>query len=134
MESSARVPLVLPQVSLPSESTPLQKTPTPDIVFITVTDNTMCVQLIKETAQDGSDRLRDVTAALMIWISVNEEGSRDAIPGQVAFWSVAITAGWLQMLLISRGVRATFDKDRWPARRLATSWSRSPVTVTPDRI
>ena len=40
-----------------------------------------------------------VTAALMIWISVNEEGSRDAIPGQMAFWSVAITAGWLQMIL-----------------------------------
>ena len=52
------------------------------------------------------------TSALMIWISVNEEGSRDAIPGQIAFWSVAITAGWLQMILISRGVRATFAD--WP--------------------
>ncbi|MDJ0637960.1 MAG: LytTR family DNA-binding domain-containing protein [Paracoccaceae bacterium] len=55
-----------------------------------------------------------VTAALMIWISVNEEGSRDAIPGQVAFWSVAITAGWLQMILIARGVRASFGTERWP--------------------
>jgi len=55
-----------------------------------------------------------VTAALMIWISVNEEGSRDAIPGQVGFWSVAITAGWLQMILIARGVRATFGTERWP--------------------
>ena len=55
-----------------------------------------------------------VTSALMIWISVNEEGSRDAIPGQVAFWSVAVTAGWLQMILISRGVRATFNEERWP--------------------
>ena len=55
-----------------------------------------------------------VTAALMIWISVNEEGSRDAIPGQVAFWSVAITAGWLQMILIARGVRASFGTGRWP--------------------
>ena len=55
-----------------------------------------------------------VTAALMIWISVNEEGSRDAIPGQIAFWSVAITAGWLQMILIARGVRASFGTERWP--------------------
>ena len=64
-----------------------------------------------------------VTAALMIWISVNEEGSRDAIPGQVAFWSVAITAGWLQMILIARGVRASFGTERWPgwALLLATA-------------
>jgi hypothetical protein len=55
-----------------------------------------------------------VTATLMIWISVNEEGSRDAVPGQVAFWSVAITAGWLQMILIARGVRSSFGTDRWP--------------------
>ncbi len=55
-----------------------------------------------------------ITAALMIWISVNEEGRRDAIPGQVAFWSVAITAGWLQMILIARGVRASFGTERWP--------------------
>ncbi len=55
-----------------------------------------------------------VTAALMIWISINEEGSRDAIPGQVAFWSAAITAGWLQMILIARGVRASFGTERWP--------------------
>ncbi len=55
-----------------------------------------------------------VTTALMIWISVNEEGSGDAIPGQVAFWSVAVTAGWLQMILIARGVRASFGTERWP--------------------
>ncbi len=55
-----------------------------------------------------------VTAALMIWISVNEEGSRAAIPGQAAFWSVAITAGWLQMILIARGIRASFGTERWP--------------------
>ncbi|MDJ0994004.1 MAG: LytTR family DNA-binding domain-containing protein [Dinoroseobacter sp.] len=54
------------------------------------------------------------TAALMIWISINEEGSREAIPDQVAFWSVAITAGWLQMILIARGVRASFGTNRWP--------------------
>lgn len=55
-----------------------------------------------------------ITAALMIWISVNEEGQRDAIPGQVTFWSVAVTAGWLQMILIARGVRASFGTERWP--------------------
>lgn len=55
-----------------------------------------------------------VTAALMIWISINEEGSRDTIPGQVAFWSVTITAGWLQMILIARGVRSSFGTNRWP--------------------
>lgn len=55
-----------------------------------------------------------VTTALMIWISVNEEGKRDAIPEQIAFWSVAVTAGWLQMILISRGVRATFGIEAWP--------------------
>lgn len=54
-----------------------------------------------------------LTAALMIWISINEEGSREAIPGQVAFWSVAITAGWLQMILVARGVRASFGTERW---------------------
>jgi hypothetical protein len=54
------------------------------------------------------------TAALMIWISVNEEGSRAAIPAQAAFWSVAITAGWLQMILIARGLRASFGTDHWP--------------------
>jgi hypothetical protein len=54
------------------------------------------------------------TTTLMIWVSVNEEGSRDAIPGQAAFWSTAVTAGWLQMILISRGVRATFGETRWP--------------------
>lgn len=54
------------------------------------------------------------TTALMIWISVNEVGSREAIPDQIVFWGIAITAGWLQMILISRGVRATFGTDRWP--------------------
>jgi hypothetical protein len=64
-----------------------------------------------------------LTTALMIWISINEEGSREAIPEQVAFWSVAITAGWLQMILISRGVRATFGTETWPgwALLLATA-------------
>ncbi|MEP2531244.1 LytTR family DNA-binding domain-containing protein [Shimia sp.] len=52
-----------------------------------------------------------LTCALMIWISINEEGSRQAIPGQIVFWSIAITAGWLQMILISRGVRATFGTE-----------------------
>ncbi len=55
-----------------------------------------------------------VTTALMIWISVNEEGGREALPGQALFWSVAVTAGWLQMILIARGVRASFGEDRWP--------------------
>ncbi|NNE80666.1 MAG: LytTR family transcriptional regulator [Silicimonas sp.] len=58
-----------------------------------------------------------ITATLMIWISVNEEG-REAIPGQVAFWSVAVTAGWLQMILIARGVRASFGTERWPGLAL----------------
>jgi hypothetical protein len=54
------------------------------------------------------------TTALMVWISVNEEGRWDDIPGQIAFWAVAITAGWLLMILISRGVRASFGTERWP--------------------
>ena len=55
-----------------------------------------------------------VTTALMIWISVNEVGSRDAIPGQVLFWLLAVTAGWLQMILIARGVRISIGTDCWP--------------------
>lgn len=55
-----------------------------------------------------------LTTALMIWISVNEEGAGPAVPGQVLFWSAAVGAGWLQMILIARGVRASFGTERWP--------------------
>ena len=55
-----------------------------------------------------------VTTALMIWISVNERDMSDRILPQAAFWSVSVTAGWLQMVLISRGVRATFGAGGWP--------------------
>jgi hypothetical protein len=30
------------------------------------------------------------------------------------FWAIAVTAGWLQMILIARGVRASFGVDRYP--------------------
>ncbi len=55
-----------------------------------------------------------VTASLMVWISVNEEGRFSELPEQAAFWLTAVTAGWLQMILISRGVRASFGTGRWP--------------------
>jgi len=54
-----------------------------------------------------------VTTALMIWVSVNEEGSWSSIPGQAAFWCIAVVAGWLQMILIARGVRSTFSPTHW---------------------
>lgn len=63
-----------------------------------------------------------VTSALMIWISVNEDGG-EGLGRAVAFWGIAVTAGWLQMILVARGVRASFGEDKWPgwALLLATA-------------
>ncbi|WP_068118686.1 LytTR family DNA-binding domain-containing protein [Tropicimonas marinistellae] len=51
------------------------------------------------------------TSAFMIWVAKDDT---DRLLDVGIFWILAITAGWLQMLLISRGVRASFGAEAWP--------------------
>lgn len=51
------------------------------------------------------------TSAFMIWVAKDDT---DRLLDVGLFWTLAITAGWLQMLLISRGVRASFGAEVWP--------------------
>ena len=50
-------------------------------------------------------------AAFMIWVSKND--GTDLLDTSI-FWLLAISAGWLQMILISRGVRASFGAEAYP--------------------
>jgi len=47
----------------------------------------------------------------MIWVSKND--APNLLDASV-FWIFAITAGWLQMILISRGVRSSFGEENYP--------------------
>lgn len=51
------------------------------------------------------------TSAFMFWMA------KDTAPDLLdvaLFWGFAVTAGWLQMLLIARGVRASFGAENFP--------------------
>lgn len=63
------------------------------------------------------------TMAFMIWMAVNEETERAGMGAQALFWGVAVAAGWLQMILIARGLRASLAPLGWPgwAMLLATA-------------
>jgi len=54
------------------------------------------------------------TTGLMIWQSGDAVRAGLDRNGLVVFWLVSVTAGWLQMIVIARGVRASFGTDRWP--------------------
>lgn len=58
----------------------------------------------------------------MIWFAANGPGA-EGVLRQAIFWSVAVAGGWLQMILVARGVRASFGADKWPgwALLLATA-------------
>ncbi|MCP4385867.1 MAG: LytTR family transcriptional regulator [Hyphomicrobiales bacterium] len=51
------------------------------------------------------------TSGFMIWMAKND--APDLLDASI-FWILAITAGWLQMLLISRGVRSSFGAENYP--------------------
>lgn len=54
------------------------------------------------------------TAALMIWQAGDAIREGLAPGGAALFWLVSVTAGWLQMIVIARGVRASLGPERWP--------------------
>ena len=55
-----------------------------------------------------------VTAGLMIWQSGDAVRAGMEMNALVVFWLASVTTGWLQMIVIARGVRASFGADRWP--------------------
>lgn len=56
-----------------------------------------------------------ITAGLMIWQSGDTVRAGTATFGDTAvFWLLSVTAGWLQMIIIARGVRSAFGTDTWP--------------------
>jgi len=55
-----------------------------------------------------------VTAGLMIWQSGDAVRAGLDRNGLIVFWLASVTAGWLQMIVIARGVRASFGVERWP--------------------
>lgn len=64
-----------------------------------------------------------ITALLMIWIALNNAPDEHGIRPVMLFWITSVTVGWLQMILIARGVRASFGPDAWPG------WSLMAVTA-----
>jgi len=55
------------------------------------------------------------TAGVMIWqsgdaVRIGSVGFRDS----ALFWLASVSAGWVQMIVIARGVRASFGADQWP--------------------
>lgn len=76
----------------------------------------------------GSVALRYViaiaaTAALMVWQAGDVVRSGSDLTGLTLFWTVSVTAGWLQMILIARGVRTSFGADRCPGWTLLVASS-----------
>lgn len=55
-----------------------------------------------------------VTSALMIWQSTDAVRAGSDLRNHTLFWFIAVSAGWLQMILIARGVRASFGPERYP--------------------
>lgn len=55
-----------------------------------------------------------VTSALMVWQSTDAVRAGSDLRNHALFWFAAVSAGWLQMILIARGVRASFGTDRLP--------------------
>ncbi|WP_245890911.1 LytTR family DNA-binding domain-containing protein [Albidovulum aquaemixtae] len=55
-----------------------------------------------------------VTAALMIWQAGDAVRTGAEFRDQAVFWGASVTVGWLQMILIARGVRSSFGTDRYP--------------------
>lgn len=51
------------------------------------------------------------TCSFMVWVA--KDDAADLLDISI-FWFVAVTAGWLQMILISRGVRASFGAEAYP--------------------
>ena len=51
------------------------------------------------------------TAAFMIWVAKDTAADMTDV---AIFWVLAVTAGWLQMLLISSGVRSSFGAENYP--------------------
>ncbi|MCP5072828.1 MAG: LytTR family transcriptional regulator [Rhodobacteraceae bacterium] len=54
------------------------------------------------------------TAAFMVWQSTSASSPDDPAGGLALFWGLAVLAGWLQMVLIARGVRASFGGEAYP--------------------
>ena len=54
------------------------------------------------------------TASLMIWQSGDAVRAGLDRSGLVVFWLVSVAAGWVQMVIIARGVRASFGTDHLP--------------------
>jgi len=54
------------------------------------------------------------TSALMIWQSGDAVRAGSEFGGLALFWCGSVTVGWLQMILIAHGVRATFGGGKYP--------------------
>ena len=55
-----------------------------------------------------------VTAGLMIWQAGDAVRAGLDQNALILFWLASVTTGWLQMIVIARGVRASFGVERWP--------------------
>lgn len=55
-----------------------------------------------------------VTSALMIWQSIDTGRGGAEFRGQALFWAASVSAGWLQKIVIARGVRVTLGAARHP--------------------
>lgn len=54
------------------------------------------------------------TAAFMVWQAGDAVRAGEDLRGLTLFWTASVTLGWLQMILIARGVRASFGAGNWP--------------------
>jgi hypothetical protein len=50
----------------------------------------------------------------MVWQARDGVAQGEEFAGHAAFWIVAVAAGWLQMIVIARGVRASLGPERYP--------------------
>lgn len=55
-----------------------------------------------------------VTGSLMVWQSGDAVRAGSEFGNLAIFWFGSVTIGWLQMIVIARGVRATFGADKYP--------------------
>jgi len=55
-----------------------------------------------------------VTASLMVWQSGDAVRAGSNFRDLALFWYGSVTIGWLQMIIIARGVRTSFGADRYP--------------------
>lgn len=55
-----------------------------------------------------------LTSGFMVWQARDGVAASEAFADHAAFWIVAVAAGWLQMIVIARGVRASLGPGRYP--------------------